>query len=335
MNPDLLGVLACPSCEYYPLEIVGAVLRDGEVDVGQIICQNCKAVFNILQGVPILLSSVCNMGASARVDMARSAEQHNQAQIDYFNNIGTSEYEITRPHDTGRLYQALLDFKAEQSIRLVRTELYGSMVLCVCCGSGMDLEYLHNRAGRVVGMDISMGAVLGARERARRFGLKYDLVVGDAERLPFRSNGFDFGYVHDGFHHLSSPYKGLSELWRTSRRAIMLTEPIDAFLTRISVLLGISGTNEEAGNKVCRIELSELNNVLAHLKPASVSLSRYLMWYPHKPPGWFKFFNRKRIFGTYWYVFSLLNRIIGKWGNKFSATIWKNKKNHSDKKDEI
>lgn len=331
MNPDLLGVLACPSCEYYPLDIVNVVLGDGEVNAGQIICQNCRAVFNIIQGVPVLLSSAYDRAANASADVARSAEQHNQGQIDYFNNIGTSEFEITRPHDTGRLYQALLDFKAEQSIRQVLTELYGSMVLCVCCGSGMDLEYLHNRAGRVVGMDISIGAVLGARERARRFGLKYDLVVGDAERLPFRSNGFDFGYVHDGLHHLSSPYKGLYELWRTSRRAIMLTEPIDASLTRVSVLLGISGTNEEAGNKVCRIKLSELRTFLADLKPASVSLSRYLMWYPHKPPGWFRFFNRKRAFGTYWYFFSLLNRIVGRWGNKFSATIRKSENIHSDK----
>jgi SAM-dependent methyltransferase/uncharacterized protein YbaR (Trm112 family) len=324
MKADLLGVLACPDCEYYPLEFANAFLRDGEVNDGQIVCQNCGIEFNIIQGVPVLLATACNASAAtARVEMRKSPEQHKQTQVGYFNNIGTSEFEITRPHNTGRLYQALLDYKAEQSLRLVRTELNGAMVLCVCCGSGMDLEYLQDRADRVVGMDISIGAVLGARERARRFGLEYDLVVGDAERLPFRPNGFDFGYVHDGLHHLASPYKGLCELWRASRRAIVLTEPTDAFLTRISVLLGISGVNEEAGNKVRRLEFSELKTVLAHLKPASVSLSRYLMWYPHQPPSWFEFFNRDRAFRTYWYMFSLLNRVIGQWGNKLTATIWK------------
>jgi SAM-dependent methyltransferase/uncharacterized protein YbaR (Trm112 family) len=324
MKAVLLEMLACPDCKYSPLEFQNAVFRDGEVDAGQIVCPNCENEFDIVQGVPVLLPTTCNASAAtAGVDMEKSAEQHKQSQIDYFNSIGTSEFEITRPRNTGRLYQALLDYKAERSLRLMGAELNGATVLCVCCGSGMDLEYLQDQGSKVVGMDISLGAVLGAKERARRFGLEYDLVVGDAEHLPFCPDSFDFGYVHDGLHHLSSPYKGLCELWRASRRAIVLTEPADAFLTRISILLGISGIDEEAGNKVCRLKLTELKTNVTQLEPKSVTLTRYVMWYPHQPPRWFVFFNLEHVFRTYWYMFSLVNHVIGKWGNKLTGTIWK------------
>lgn len=325
MRITLLDILACPDCRHYPLQLRTPVNSSGEeVNTGQVVCPNCGSKFDIVEGAPVLLPTTLKPSLiTAGAEVEGVSERQKKTQIDYFNSIGRSEFEITRPHNTGRLYQALLDYKAEHSLRSVRAELNGAMVLCVCCGSGMDLEYLQDRAYRVVGMDISLGAVLGARERAKRFGLEYDLVVGDAEHLPFRPNSFDFGYVHDGLHHLSSPYKGLCELWRASRRAIVLTEPTDAFLTRISVLLGISGVDEEAGNKVCRLKLTELKTNVAQLKPKSVTLTRYVMWYPHQPPRWFGFFNRDQAFRTYWYMFSLVNHVIGKWGNKLTGTIWK------------
>jgi ubiquinone/menaquinone biosynthesis C-methylase UbiE len=37
----------------------------------------------------------------------------------------------------------------------------------------------------VILSDIAVGVVLQARERARRFGLDFDLLVADAEALPF------------------------------------------------------------------------------------------------------------------------------------------------------
>ena len=251
MKANLLNVLACPDCQHYPLQIRNGVFREGEVDVGQIVCPNCGNEFEIVQGIPVLLpASLKITPASERAEMREFAEQHKQTQIDYFNSVGTSEFEITRPYYAGRLYQALLDYKAEQMLRLVGEELNGATVLCICCGSGIDLGYLFARGAQVVGMDISLGAVLGAKERGKRFNLEYDLVVGDAEHPPFRTESFDFGYVHDGLHHLALPYLGLHELWRTSRRAVVLTEPSAAFLTKISILLGISGVIEEAGNKV-------------------------------------------------------------------------------------
>ena len=328
MKIGLLDTLACPDCQHHPLQLQGPIVSPTrEVDLGQIVCPNCDSEFDIVEGVPVLLPTTLKVSTlSADTNAREQAERDKQIQIDYFNRIGGSEFEVTRPHNTGRLYQALLDYKAEKSLRLVRTELNGAMVLCICCGSGMDLEYLWNRGSKVVGIDISLGAILGAKERARRFNLEYDLVVGDAQHLPFRRDSFGFGYVHDGLHHLSFPDIGLRELWRVSRRAVILTEPTDAFLTRMSVFLGISGVDEEAGNKVRRLALPELRTLLTSLKPASVVTSRYLMWYSHEPPRWFGFFEQDWAFSTCWRMFSVLNHVMGKWGNKLAVTSWKRRK---------
>ena len=332
MKEELLEVLVCPDCDRYPLEVQNVVFQSGEIDVGQIVCPHCGSKFDIIQGIPVLLPTVLQMtAANAGVKTGQLAEQHKRTQIDYFNNVGTSEFEITRPHNTGRLYQALLNYKVKQSLRLISADLNKTTILCVCCGSGMDLEHLYVRGGRVVGLDISLGAVIGAKERARRFNLEYDLVVGDAEHLPIRTDSFDFGYVHDGLHHLALPFAGLRELWRVSRQAVILTEPTEAFLTKISILLGISGVVEEAGNKVRRLPMSEIEAVLTTLMPTSVAVKRYLMWYPHEPPQWFTSFDRNWLFNTYWFIFGLLNHIVGQWGNKLTVTIWKNGKDAGDK----
>lgn len=325
MRANLFDILACPDCQHYPLHIQNPVVfPNDEVNAGQIVCPNCDSKFDFVDGIPILLPT--RLRVSMVSEDARAGERvkrDKQIQTNYYDKIGRSEFEITRPHNTGRLYKAILDYKIGKSLRIIKSELEGAMVLCICCGSGMDLEYLCNRGSKVVGMDISLGAVLGAKERARRFGLDYELVVGDAEQLPFHLESFDFGYVHDGLHHLPFPYQGLQELWRTSRRAVVLSEPNDALLTRLSVILGISGVDEEAGNKVRRFDLSELRTFLKGLKPTAIEVNRSLMWYPHEPPPWFGFFNRDWAFNTYWFMLNLLNHVLGKWGNKLTVTSWK------------
>jgi SAM-dependent methyltransferase len=52
--------------------------------------------------------------------------------------------------------------------------------------------------------------------------------------LPYDSNHFDFVIVSAALHHLYSPHKGLGEMLRVSKSAIMIIESSDNFLSRIS-----------------------------------------------------------------------------------------------------
>ena len=71
----------------------------------------------------------------------------------------------------------------------------------------------------VVALDIGLGTVHLARERARRAGVELLGIVGDVEALPFRSGVFKGGVCDDTIEHLPDDRQGASELARVLRRS--------------------------------------------------------------------------------------------------------------------
>ncbi|HEX5696465.1 MAG TPA: class I SAM-dependent methyltransferase, partial [Acidimicrobiia bacterium] len=62
--------------------------------------------------------------------------------------------------------------------------------LDVGCGTGENFAYLHN-AGSVTALDVSPEMVREADRRARQMHMEVDLLVGDAQSLPFAEDSFD------------------------------------------------------------------------------------------------------------------------------------------------
>ena len=153
---------ACPTC-HGPLDWVTSPIR----------CPNCRTRFEMVRGIPVLLS----------VD---SVNPHKERQAEFFD-WADAEFEIARPHGTTALYGWLVSEKLQRSVEALRTVPSAATALSVCGGSGMEAEFLARRGARVVLADISLGAVERALERARRFGFELTGVVADAERLPFRT----------------------------------------------------------------------------------------------------------------------------------------------------
>src|SRR5688572_9627207 len=60
----------------------------------------------------------------------------------------------------------------------------------------------------------------------------------DAEGLTFQDGSFDFVFVHAGLHHCASPHRGLTEMYRVARKAILAFEARDSLLMRFAVRLG-------------------------------------------------------------------------------------------------
>jgi SAM-dependent methyltransferase len=241
-------------------------------------------------------------------------------QADYYDhNVEDPEFEINRPHGESRLYRYLMDFKFSRVERLLSRPLRGSSVLVICCGSGMDAEYVVRAGASVVAMDISSGCLDRARIRADRYGVEYGLVKGDAENLPFENDAFDYGFVHDGLHHLTEPDRAIAELARVSRRGIMVTEPADAAITKLLIRLGIMQPFEEAGNFVVRFRSDRLESLCRSLGFDRIASSRYLVKYGHPPAPWWRRFDGGLPFLTaragFWVTGVAL---FGRWGNKLA-----------------
>jgi SAM-dependent methyltransferase len=68
----------------------------------------------------------------------------------------------------------------------------------------------------------------------------------DVENLTYSDDSFDFCIVHSGLHHCNSPHQGLLEMYRVSRKGVLVFEPCDNLATRIGVWLGVGQEYELA-----------------------------------------------------------------------------------------
>lgn len=241
-------------------------------------------------------------------------------QADYYDHhIADAEFEINRPHGESRFYKYLMDFKFSRVIELLGKPLMGTRVLVVCCGSGMDAEYVYRAGASVVALDISSGCLDRARMRAKRYNVKYDLVKGDAEHLPFHAGSFDYGFVHDGLHHLSNPDRALMELARVSTRGVIVTEPARAKLTNLLIRLNLAKQYEEAGNYVMRLERSQMAAIFRSLGFDRVASRRYLLKYGHPPGRWWRVLDGSPLFTVARIAFTVFGvTLFGRWGNKLA-----------------
>ena len=97
----------------------------------------------------------------------------------------------------------------------------GGSALDVACGSGKltaELAELARPGGRVVGLDFSAQML----EVARRHQAGVEFIEGDALTLPFEDASFDAATIAFGLRNLADPVRGLREMTRVARRAVVL-----------------------------------------------------------------------------------------------------------------
>lgn len=96
----------------------------------------------------------------------------------------------------------------------------GGSVLDVACGSGKLTAELARiaRGGRVTGLDFSAQMLEVAR--ARHPGIEF--IEGDALNLPFDAASFDAATIAFGLRNLADPVRGMREMTRVARRAVVL-----------------------------------------------------------------------------------------------------------------
>lgn len=296
-NAALQEVLVCPEC-HGPLRW----------EAKRTVCAECVQEFPIQEGVPIFASVMQEESPDAL---------YKRRQIEFFD-AEAADFEATRPHRTPALYGWLMCEKYRRSLSELGS-VSGRTVLTVCGGSGMDAEHLARAGARVIVSDISLGAALRAQRRAEAWGLAILPVVADAERLPVAERGVDLCYVHDGLHHLSEPLVGVREMARVASWAVSITEPARAGLTGLAVRAGIALAEEEAGNRVERLDGRCVASALEDHGFEILSVARYTMYYQHHPGKAVRFFSRPRLFGLVTSALLRAQALIGRIGNKLAV----------------
>ena len=96
------------------------------------------------------------------------------------------------------------------------TRYHGKKVLEVGYGAGSDFTQWLRAGARASGIDLTQEAYRNTSGRIKAYGLPEpeNLLVGDAENLPFESNTFDLGYSFGVLHASPDTPKAISELVR-------------------------------------------------------------------------------------------------------------------------
>ena len=300
---------ACPLC----CGVLHRADRRSADDVGWL-CAACGWTGRTTGGVPVLLRQPKAAGHD-ELDHQHSHERK-AAQAAHFDRADDEAFEIARPHGAPRLYRFLLAEKFRRAVGPIRPHLVGASALTVCGGSGMDAESLARAGAMVITSDLSLGAAMRAVARSARYDLGLDSIVADVEHLPFADQSVDLVTVHDGLHHLDDPSLGLAEMARVARRWIVVTEPARASITRLAVRLGLAVDMEKAGNRVARMEPSEVAAFLEARGFVVLRAERYAMYYPHRPGALFDVLSRPLVFPFVRVGWRFANALIGRFGNK-------------------
>ncbi len=232
------------------------------------------------------------------------------------------EFEINRPHNAGRLYNFLINYKFQKALRDLPFPIKDLSVLDICCGSGMISEYYTKCRTKVTGIDLSEKAIERAKIRRERHEFEAEFRVADATNLPFPDNTFDVVSVHDGLHHLNEPWKAVREMVRVAKKGIVIIEPAKALITRISVALGFSHDYEEE-DFVYRFKENEIQQRLKELGISKIMTKRYIMYYPHRPGKIFRVLEMPPLFLLVKTAFYVLDMLFGRFGNKIQVVASK------------
>lgn len=148
------------------------------------------------------------------VDLEKAvADFWNEKSCGEVYGIGTSERDYYESNSKARyeLEPYILDFARFPDGR-------ERSVLEIGVGMGADcVEWAKSPPRLLVGVDLTPRAIDHTNRRLAVYGLKYDLRVADAERLPFEPDTFDIVYSWGVLHHSPNTAEAIKEVHRVLR----------------------------------------------------------------------------------------------------------------------
>ena len=136
--------------------------------------------------------------------------------------------------DTQEAYEDIISTLLRNGI------LNKEMSILVVCGNKTDKDLLSR-------FDFKKVVISNLDNRIENDDyLPYTWSFQNAEGLSFEDEKFDFCIVHAGLHHCYSPHRGLLEMYRVSKKGILVVEPNDSLLTTLGVKLNFGQDYEQS-----------------------------------------------------------------------------------------
>ncbi|MBM6499826.1 methyltransferase domain-containing protein [Flavobacterium macrobrachii] len=121
------------------------------------------------------------------------------------------------------------------------------------------IEFIKDKNSSI----LVIGAQLADREAFYNAGFSNVLLSGYDERvleykpykwtkengmsISFKDQSFDYVVTHSVLHHMSSPHKGLTEMYRVAKKGVLVFEGRDSFLIQVAEKLNFTQRYEVAG----------------------------------------------------------------------------------------
>jgi ubiquinone/menaquinone biosynthesis C-methylase UbiE len=93
----------------------------------------------------------------------------------------------------------------------------GKRVLELGCGAGSDLLRFAKAGARATGIDLSPRSASLAKTRLRLYNCQGNVLIADAEQLPFKTDSFDLVYSWGVLHHTPDTQQAIKEVYRVTR----------------------------------------------------------------------------------------------------------------------
>ncbi len=93
----------------------------------------------------------------------------------------------------------------------------GKGVLEVGCGAGSDLLRFAKAGSLITGVDLSSHSASLAKTRLRFYNCQGNVLIADAEQLPFKAGSFDLVYSWGVLHHTPDTEQAIKEVYRVTR----------------------------------------------------------------------------------------------------------------------
>jgi ubiquinone/menaquinone biosynthesis C-methylase UbiE len=161
-----------------------------------------------------------------------------------------------------------------------------SNLLEVGCGMGTDLVRFAKHGFNCTGVDLADGHIELARKLFGIYGQKATIEKGNAEKLRFQDESFDFVYSFGVIHHTPEPQNAIDEVYRVLKkggRGFIMLYHKRSFNNLIHVLFNIPYENPKRTNKVAddapyvyRYSKSEIKDMFKRFKSVRIK-SEYLL----------------------------------------------------------
>ena len=121
----------------------------------------------------------------------------------------------------------------ESQLRMLPDDLDGCDAIELGCGTGYVSAWLARRGARPVGIDNSPAQLETARRLQAEHGVAFELVLGDAENVPYPDASFDYAISEYGASIWCDPYAWIPEAARLLRAGGRLVFLVNAPLHMI------------------------------------------------------------------------------------------------------